>query len=61
MNIQRCNLSVNQIKDNIRNTFLSQHDSIEDKHNMDLRNISVKDTDVKSQENSKRGVFSKNN
>lgn len=56
MNIQRCNLSVNQIKDNIRNTFLSQHDSIEDKHNMDLRNISVKDTEpkAKNQKNSEK-------
>lgn len=41
MNIQRCTLSLNEIKENIRKTFLLQEKNQSDKHNMNLRNVIV--------------------
>lgn len=41
MNIKKCSLSVNEIEENIRKTFLLQEKNQPDKHNMDLRNVTI--------------------
>lgn len=41
LNIKKCILSLNDVEQNIRDTYLAQSESQSDKHNLELRNVTV--------------------